>query len=293
VHRVAVALGAGGKAPIAYGDFGKGFVHVLDEASVDLVLGELDTITDFTDYLRAKESLIASGTIPLLVQEEDLLAIYIHAGRTFPAGYAAFAVQPGAWSELVLKPEWQERKKADRVSYLWDDMIEIIARDVRTDPSRGPEDLENLERAMRVMAFETRFARRALGQSLLEFFALNRAKLVRARASVSLSGTGYVFLGRDAGQDPEMRKFRQAELAARCWVVRDTLSKGDTVVGLATEQDTSKGSSIDAVYLKVVDWSESHASEAAKLREEWGLFANAVTSSSRFDEYPVMQVRTE
>lgn len=43
-HRVAVALGSKGLAPITQGDFGKGFVHVLEESAVETLLRELDTV---------------------------------------------------------------------------------------------------------------------------------------------------------------------------------------------------------------------------------------------------------
>lgn len=61
VHRVAVALGGEGKAPIRFGDFGKGFVHVFDKVSLQVIMGELDAVEDFIGYLLAKEELYRSG----------------------------------------------------------------------------------------------------------------------------------------------------------------------------------------------------------------------------------------
>ena len=78
VHRIAIAFGGQGKMPIYYGDFGKGFVHVLDEKAFDIILSELDTITDFVGYLTAKESYFLSGGQAVFEgNEEDLLAIYL------------------------------------------------------------------------------------------------------------------------------------------------------------------------------------------------------------------------
>jgi hypothetical protein len=51
LHRIAVALGGKGKVWKSFGDFGKGFVHVFDERSLEVVMSELDTITDFIKYL--------------------------------------------------------------------------------------------------------------------------------------------------------------------------------------------------------------------------------------------------
>src|SRR2546428_2614371 len=56
IHRMAVALGSRGLVPIAEGDLGSGFVHVVDEVSLNTLLTELDTVVDFIDYLHSKET---------------------------------------------------------------------------------------------------------------------------------------------------------------------------------------------------------------------------------------------
>jgi hypothetical protein len=50
------------EAAFQVGDINPGgpFVHVLDEVTLDAVLQELDTVTDFTSYLEKKERLIRS-----------------------------------------------------------------------------------------------------------------------------------------------------------------------------------------------------------------------------------------
>lgn len=84
IHRVAVALGGDDHFPVPYGEFGKGFVHVFDERSFRIVLSELDTITDFVEYLTRKEDLLAPNREVLFGLEEDLLAIYLHQNRCSP-----------------------------------------------------------------------------------------------------------------------------------------------------------------------------------------------------------------
>lgn len=59
------------------GDFGKGFVHVLDDRSLSTVMGELDTVSDFVGYLSSEEALVTSGAISIVSPgEDDLLAIF-------------------------------------------------------------------------------------------------------------------------------------------------------------------------------------------------------------------------
>src|SRR2546426_555407 len=105
IHRIAVALGSGGNVGLEFGDFGKGYVHVFDESALERILGELDTITDFTAYLRAKEALTNAGQYPLVTDgEEHLLAVYLHHGRVFPPG-DLLLIAPEAWDKLVRKPK--------------------------------------------------------------------------------------------------------------------------------------------------------------------------------------------
>lgn len=52
----------------------KPYVHVFDDIALDVVLNELDTISDFIDYLEKKEEFITSGKLISAAGEEDLLA---------------------------------------------------------------------------------------------------------------------------------------------------------------------------------------------------------------------------
>ena len=48
----------------------KGYIHVFDDVTLNIVLSELDTITDFVKYLRKKEGLIASGKLAFAAGEK-------------------------------------------------------------------------------------------------------------------------------------------------------------------------------------------------------------------------------
>jgi hypothetical protein len=95
-HRIAVAAGGGGKTPLTFGDFGKGFVHVFDEISFAIVLQELNTVSDFVSYLVAKERLYANNIATVFEgAEEDLLAFYLHQGRKFPTSPDLIVISDG------------------------------------------------------------------------------------------------------------------------------------------------------------------------------------------------------
>jgi hypothetical protein len=56
------------------------FVHVFDDQALDILMKELDTVTDFTDYLTRRERFIRSGRLLVAVGEEDLFAYYAQSG---------------------------------------------------------------------------------------------------------------------------------------------------------------------------------------------------------------------
>ena len=66
-------------APFAIGDVDPSgsFIHVLGDATLDVVLQESDTISDLTAYLNKKEKLIKSGRLTVAAGEEDLVAYYM------------------------------------------------------------------------------------------------------------------------------------------------------------------------------------------------------------------------
>jgi hypothetical protein len=78
--------------PFTVGDIApeRGYVHVLDDVTLDIVLPELDTIADFTAYLGAKERLVRSGRLLSAAGEEELLAYYL-LGRTRTIGCVPIA----------------------------------------------------------------------------------------------------------------------------------------------------------------------------------------------------------
>jgi hypothetical protein len=68
------------------------FIHILDELTLDILLSELDTVSDFVDYLTKKEVFLTHSDSDFLVAgEEELLATYFlnssptADGFSFPA----------------------------------------------------------------------------------------------------------------------------------------------------------------------------------------------------------------
>lgn len=282
IHRVAVALGGAEHFPLTFGDFGKGFVHVFDGRSFQIVLRELDTVTDFVTYLSTKEELYTSKEI-ISAREENLLSIYLHNNRSFSANFDLLLVEEGLWDAFSAKPEVRARKKEDAVSYIWDSVIDFIANDVLHNNVEMLTELTDSERALRVMARETRFARRMLGDALNEFLRLAAAGSVESRMLCSQADNGYVFLALPPDIDST---YRSQQLTLRCLVARADLGTSN-VIGLGTEQPgKAPGFSWSLVYVHKSNWTPEDTAFAEGIRRDCGYFGNPNRHHRHFDEYP-------
>ena len=286
IHRVAVAFGGDNQVPIQFGDFGKGFVHVFDKISFEIILRELDTITDFVQYLLDKENLYNSGKLAVFDgSEEDLLGYYLYNGRSFPENFDVIIVGSDIWSEIVKKPEYKAKKEADRESYVWDKLLEIISKNVLKGNLEFGSTLDQSEIALRTMARECRFSRRLLGKGFTEFMSLASQEIIESRFLVSpQSNIAYVFLAKPHGED---RQYRVNELQGRCFVVRGMQQNCMTVIGIATERyQKGRGFSIDVFYLNKEIWTEEDQKNLEYVQREFGWFATPQQKSVHEDEYP-------
>ena len=298
VHRVAVALGGKGKVWKSFGDFGKGFVHVFDERSLEIVMNELDTITDFIKYLSDKEAMYRSGTQTIFNGggEEDLLALYLHQNREFPTDQEpgrpdTIILDDNLWETFSRKPEYLRKKKADKDSYIWDSLLEVYCRDVQNENLEIGSSVTELEKVARTMARENRFNRRMLGSSLKEFMRRSDPRMpkeqrIASRMVPSFAGVVYVLLTRPHGYD---RELRARELWLRCYVARGINSyKYDTVIGIATEEPVKgKGYTLDTVFLSMKVWTEEDRRKVSAIQKELGYFQKPEETHVHVDEYPL------
>jgi hypothetical protein len=285
VHRIAVAFGGRGEVAIKSGDFGKGFVHVMSEHSFHELMAELDTITDFVEYLAAKEGCVTGGcSIVIEGSESNLLGLYLFNGRSFPSGANLMTVDDTIWRGIQQKPEFQRRKEADRESYTWDKLIEHLADlSAKSIGEAGPQ-LNDLELALRAMARENRFARRLLGRGVREFLRQATARKLRSRLLTGPSGIIYVFVFFESDEDAA---FRAAEVGNRCYIARHKIGTGDVVIGVGIGRHVpGLGSASDLVYLKLPIWSAADDEMALRMKANLGFFESSLTQHSHQEEYP-------
>lgn len=245
----------------------KRFVHVFDGDTISLVLRELDTLSDFVDYLSKKQDLFEnSGCNFLITGEEELLAAYLaninpktneHRFKTFPSGHLVF-LEEGSWTKLTASAGYRARAKANKMSYLWDDLIEYQASHMihgsseltMAAPTKGSE-----EDVLRVMASENRLKRRMLGESI-HYLRLRSNEKLRSTRCIADSHRRRVYamlaLPYSSGQGHnEYRTYRQYLLSVYCEGAILQFPDAHDVLGIAFEHYASDIVSVDFLYIRL------------------------------------------
>ena len=277
---------------------------MFDDTALDIVLGTLDTVADFTAYLRKKEALLRSSLRVFAAGEEELLAHYlVHMdqdgthGFSIPQGYGWVWIDEGEWERFTRSPKRQAQKAADEVSYTWDRLIETFNRHIlagtyhyATDPA--PRVREGI---VRFLAAEPRFRRRVLSKALvgqIESYPRGKKDIKSTRViPPRVEGDPYyLFLvfGRPSYVElqEEYREGRRKLLEFYCRAVKHKFPDALDVIGIATEPGKVGSRSEDAVWLNARDWTPELQNEAAALRRDLNLLNETKTTSFHEKEYP-------
>ena len=238
--------------PFAIGDLdpSKPFVHVLDDVGLDVVLRELDTATDFVQFLSDRERLLRSDRLLMASGDDDLLAVYLrdeggYAARTFdgvgrPEGKVI--IPEGEWDRIRRSPGWTARKRADAVSYRWDKIIERFNSSILdgSSPVYPEVDVWRQELAVRAMAREPRLHRRILAAALADWLHFDTGEPLRARTvgPVRHGSPYYIFITLRRELSEERTSYRKRRQAV-CWTylieAKRTFAEMAEVVILGTD----------------------------------------------------------
>lgn len=235
------------------------FIHVFDELTLDVLLGELDTAPDLIEYLRKKEDyLCKSGVDFFICGEEDLLATYLLnpnsdalTSFTFPAvpdDKKQVMLEEGKWSRVRASDAYANLKKLIAKSYLWDQLIEHQTSHIQHSTAEVLKGLENVsndvhahEEVLRAMAQEGRFGRMMLSEYLKEVLTRSFVGDRFSKTFVLPSRPERAYVLMVLRRDPfvsegDYRELRSASLAGYCRAARLRVSGIQEVVGIATEQ---------------------------------------------------------
>jgi len=228
-------------------------VHIFDSHNLPVVLGELDTVYDLTEYLDAKLAAISALDHLLYCGEEDLLAHYLlnvdrrtgqHFIGTADPKINYVMIGEGEWLDFSRTEMYRRTKRENEVSYLWDDLIQRTCKNALNGTLMGNSDVFRGQSAILEMAKEPRFFRRALAEQILrsiENFPENLGRLAR---SVSFMPSfyktkGYVFFQLKADQatrmKPDYREKRQAMLEIACAAAKNNFPHLTSVIGIAID----------------------------------------------------------
>lgn len=304
---------AKGHLPFAIGDVNPGglFIHVFDHVSIKRILTELDTITDFTRYLNDRAEYLRSGHLLMAHGEEELLARYLMVGME--TGKRDFehpklkrmrkkdrkgktivnTTIQGEWAYYIFSDGYLGKTLANRNSYAWDKLIREFTKNIIAGTSVSmfgeTPQADLAEPALRIMAQETRFARRVLGEAFVGTIrdSLDRRldRFVRVVTPGSINPkVAYIFMIlaytkdlEESGVVPDYDKYRRVRvnmLEAYCWNVLMDNRHLDTAVGIAMDASSlhtgrAPGGSEDLMAVHVDEWSNAMIDHAKELRERF------------------------
>jgi len=275
VHLISVLMGEGeGVFPFLQ-EFKKHLVHGFTRAFADIATSELDTVADFCQYIRAKESIDLNKTIIILGGEENLLAKYIEHGRSFSwmDNYDVIHIDDTIWTKIFQMPQYIKKKEMDSISYGWDSMIE-----------RVHEGTSRYERVARELARPDRFTRRVLSESFMEAYSefMDRNMDMLRRQTV-LGDTTYCFLITNDVDHPSKR--RQNMLQAMCLVARGLNPQNSRVLGVATNRDNRN---YDFAFLNIGEWTSRLEAEKVRLQSRFGIFVSPRVTKTNSSEFPAL-----
>jgi hypothetical protein len=284
----------------------KGYIHVFDDISLEVVMKTLDTISDFVQYLTRKEELIQDGKLFRASGEDDLLAYYLqnidnNGEHTFfpesndNESIDAITIEEGIWDSFSKHPLRLAQIEANKVSYSWDNLIEKFIFHITTGTSyqMSHPDIRSQEEVFRLLAKENRTRRRALAESLINFIDQIPANARATRIIPPfLGGPLYLFLllpeFKKKSYD-EYRKIRARLLEDYLYIIKLDYPDAVDIIGLGTETKSSNGRSEDFMYFNVSNWTEEENKNAIKLKEELiskGFLGKRKMFTSSIKEYP-------
>ena len=280
----------------------KGFVHVFDDTTLNVVMRQLDTITDFVEYLAKKEALMIGDVRIFAGGEEELLARYLARLNTknehdfmIPLKSSAVYFDQGSWARFLQSRERHAQVEANEISYAWDALIDKFAFHAITGTQYIPGGpLHEQERAFRIMARENRTRRRQLSEAIHGVLerSIDSGSFIDARVMMpSHAGDPhYVFVcvrrGEQMSED-EYRDARRTVLRNYCYTVKLKWPEAQSVVGIATESGMDEPRSEDMIYFDASAWTKEDEAHAKEIQERFKLLQKAKMTKGVTHEYPV------
>lgn len=185
----------------------KTFIHILDETSIDLLLNELATPSDFISYLQSKENAVRKLKLQWAGSEADILALYL--GSTDINGYGSiknpredfsvpFAIDEFFWKSFRNSPSYALHYAQLKAGVGWGEILKTFSNCIISATVGEAHDRPLLEHAkiVEMLASENMLSRAHLASSLFGKYGEvpEFARSARLVQSLCYPDRMYVFL---------------------------------------------------------------------------------------------------
>jgi hypothetical protein len=297
------------------------FIHVMNEVSLDVVMREMDTITDFAIYLDQKADFIRSGFLSNAAGEEELLTYYLNRinqngehdflhpeSRPWTETDGRLVIDVGMYKEMLSEEYYAKKKEADLSSYLWDELIKTFTTHIINGTSIVPDGgtfiFKDNEIALKHMAHEPRLMRRMHGDAIEGLLKASNQQSRTMRAvlpdvNANSDRVGYVFMTLKRPETlknnyEQYRSVRIDMLYAYCLGMLMNNRHVSKLIGIAFEPLPEDGDSLesseDMIYMEQsTEWSESEIAEVTEKCREYSIFGKGMIKS----DYTVVEYPTD
>ena len=267
-------------------------VHIFDSHNLPIVVRELDTVSDFSDYLDEKLRAVARFDSLVYCGEEDLLGHYLlnydktserHIIGTKRDDVNGVMIGEGEWHGFIKTDLYKNTKNEDRISYFWDELIQRTCQNALNGTLGGNSDLLRGQSAIFEMVKEPRFIRRSLADRIrraVVSFPDHPSQLTRQVTFLPSyrPDVGYVFFQlRVPGvirDEPDYLEKRRTLLEIACGAAKNKFPNLTKVIGIGMDAPKFAGetNSEDFILLPCETWTDEMRSLYEAQNQEWCFF---------------------
>lgn len=230
-------------------------IHLLDDYTFPIMTRELDTITDFINFFQQKETFLKSRKTPMGILDLDLLPIYLQdidykrccfSFQQLEALYKKMDLvlidsPEDPYQEFIQDAKYKEIKEQNKVSYLWDYLIDSCAQDAMNGLLVVEQDINDTNKTLMIMAKETRLSRKLLAEAYIEVInnfdntASHRGRAIQSPYNKKIM---YIFLQVNKIPEEEYEEYRVrrrkfAEMY--CEVINARFEKIENIIAIVSE----------------------------------------------------------
>lgn len=261
--------------------------HILDDATLPVLLREIDTLPDLLEYLEAKETLVRGGNVVGIAGEEELVGLFLGL-RANVAGLSLsregkFIIGEGLYARVLRERSYRSYVDANVVSYFWDEMIRhhsacVVNGTLAPGSVRG---IQANEEILRLLAAQPRRHRRILSMAYLEFYQKDRVGIT-SRTCKGFGDVMFVFriCPRHYGLS---RAKRQQDLLNYCFLTAWRNRDVKKVVGICSSGGPLENHGYDVTALEVLDWNDEAIEIGSQLEESFRRVRSVPPRSTRWN----------